>query len=94
MDNDIGTRKIVRDCITQNTLCHFLGMAKLSEPVPIQTMRVNKTEKMQIVDAMLRSKYINSIEARSERLRVKDKEQRDILERSSKIKASIVEREL
>jgi len=46
IDNNIGTRQVVRDCITQNTLCNLLSMAKLNQPIPIRTMHMNKTEKM------------------------------------------------
>ncbi|KAF9381379.1 hypothetical protein CPB97_007793 [Podila verticillata] len=93
IDNDIGTKQVVRDCITQNTLRNLLSMAKLNQPVPIRTMRMNKTEKMRHVDLILRDKYEASIKVRLETLGVKDGDQRDIMERINETEAEIAEKE-
>ncbi|KAG0025666.1 hypothetical protein BGZ82_009894 [Podila clonocystis] len=61
IDNDIGTKKVVRDCITQNTLRTLLGMAKLNQPVPLQALVMYKSEKMRMVDDILLAKYTAAI---------------------------------
>lgn len=61
IDNDIGTNKVVRDCITQNTLRNLLGMAKLNQPVPLQALVMYKSENMRMVDNILLAKYTAAI---------------------------------
>ncbi|KAG0339543.1 hypothetical protein BG004_006774 [Podila humilis] len=91
IDNNIGTKQVVRDCITQNTLGTLLGMARLNQPVPVLTMRMNKTDKMRSVDELLKMKYDQVIEAREAALAVLDKEQKEFLEQINAIKAKIEE---
>ncbi|KAF9310892.1 hypothetical protein BG003_008017 [Podila horticola] len=93
IDNDIGTKKVVRDCITQNTLRNLLGMAKLNQPIPLQAMRMNKTEKMRIVDNILKDKCEAKIDEIMKTLGVKNEEQKNILSRINSLKAIITERE-
>ncbi|KAG0359707.1 hypothetical protein BG005_000333 [Podila minutissima] len=56
INNEISCMRTIRNCITQNTLRTILDMAKLNHPVPLQIMYVNKTEKMRVVDQVLREK--------------------------------------
>ncbi|KAF9323818.1 hypothetical protein BG006_001117 [Podila minutissima] len=93
IDNNIGTRQVVRDCITQNTLRNLLGMAKLNQPIPLRTMRMNKTEKMRIADEILKAKYEKVILQREETLEQKDKSQKEFLGRINTTKAMITEKQ-
>ncbi|KAG0022124.1 hypothetical protein BGZ81_008660, partial [Podila clonocystis] len=61
IDNDIGSKKVVRNCITQNTLRTLLGMAKFNQPVPLQALVMYKSEKMRMVDDILLAKYTAAI---------------------------------
>jgi len=92
IDNIIGTRQVVRDCITQNTLRNLFSMAKLNQPVPIRAMRMNKTKKMRHVDLILRDKYKSSVKVRLETLGVKDKDQQVVMEQINELKPSLPRR--
>ncbi|KAF9389855.1 hypothetical protein CPB97_010493 [Podila verticillata] len=89
IDNNIGTKQVVRDCITQNTLRNLLNMAKHNQPIPFRIMRMNKTEKMRHVDLILRDKFEAIVKARSEELSTKDKEQQRAMEQISELKVQI-----
>jgi hypothetical protein len=93
IDNAIGTRQVVRDCITQNTLRNLLGMAKLNQPVPIRSLYMNKTEKMRHVDLILRDKYEASIKACLETLGIKDTESTNVIEKIGELSAKIATQE-
>ncbi|KAI9242923.1 MAG: hypothetical protein BYD32DRAFT_402189 [Podila humilis] len=93
IDNNIGTRQVVRDCMTQNTLRNLLGMAKLNQPIPLRTMRMNKTEKMRVADEILKDKYEAIIAKREDALESKDKLQKEFLGRINSTKAQIAEKE-
>ncbi|KAG0359709.1 hypothetical protein BG005_000335, partial [Podila minutissima] len=94
IDNAIGTKQVVRDCITQNTLRNLLSMAKLNQPVPIRTMRMNKTEKMRDVDLILRDKYEASVKARLVALGAKDQMQQNIMGQINRIRGCMAEQEV
>ncbi|KAG0334538.1 hypothetical protein BG000_008245 [Podila horticola] len=94
IDNAIGTKQVVRDCITKNTLRNLLSMAKLNQPVPIRTMRMNKTEKMRNVDLILRDKYEASVKARLETLGAKDQKQQNLMGRINETKGLITKKEV
>ncbi|KAF9389850.1 hypothetical protein CPB97_010488 [Podila verticillata] len=57
IDNDIGSTRTIRNCMTQNKLRELLAMAKLNQPVSLQVMVINKTIKMRIVDEILKEKF-------------------------------------
>ncbi|KAG0090791.1 hypothetical protein BGZ93_009134 [Podila epicladia] len=94
IDNAIGTRQVVRDCITQNTLRNLLSMAKLNQPVRIRTMRMNKTEKMRDVDLILRDKYEARVKVRLATLGAKDQKQQSIMERINETKGLMTKKEV
>ncbi|KAF9386355.1 hypothetical protein CPB97_003818, partial [Podila verticillata] len=61
INNAIGTKQVVCNCLTQNTLRNLLSMAKLNQ----------LTEKMRYVDLILRDKYEVSIKVHLETLGTK-----------------------
>jgi len=66
IDNAIGTKLIVRGCITQNTLRSLLNMSKISNPIEVRFTHVNKTEKMRMVDEILKDRYEIGMKTREE----------------------------
>ncbi|KAF9295357.1 hypothetical protein BGZ74_010849 [Mortierella antarctica] len=72
INNEISCMRTIRNCITQNTLRTILAMAKLNQPVLLQIMYVNKTEKMRAVDQALRDKCEMIMKAREDVCRAKD----------------------
>ncbi|KAG0025668.1 hypothetical protein BGZ82_009896 [Podila clonocystis] len=93
IDNDLESQKTIRICITQNMLRDLLGMATFNQSVPIEAMVMNKTEKMQIVDSILRHKYHEIIIARETTLGGKNREEQAVLARIGDLKARIAEHE-
>ncbi|KAG0010043.1 hypothetical protein BGZ81_003022 [Podila clonocystis] len=93
IDNDIGSTRTIRNCITQNTLRELLGMAKLNEPVPLQVMVMNKTEKMRTVDMILRGKFEDNIAVREKTLGYKNLAQKAVLATIGDLKAKIAKYE-
>ncbi|KAG0010042.1 hypothetical protein BGZ81_003021, partial [Podila clonocystis] len=94
IDNDIGTKKVVRDCITQNTLRTILDMAKLNQPIPIRTMQMNKTAKMQRVDELLRITFETTIEELTRALNFANKDMEQyIVDRIKRFRTDIAEKE-
>ncbi|KAF9309564.1 hypothetical protein BG003_009610 [Podila horticola] len=91
IDNDIGSKKTIRNCITQNKLRELLAMAKLNQPVPLQVMMMKKTEKMRIVDQILKAKFDEVIKARETTLGFKNQAQKDVLARIADLKAKIAQ---
>ncbi|KAF9381381.1 hypothetical protein CPB97_007795 [Podila verticillata] len=89
IDNVIGTKQVVCDCITQNTLRSLLIIAKLNQPILIRTMVMNKTKNMRHVDLILRDKHETSIKACLETLRINDKDPQGVMERINDTKAKI-----
>ncbi|KAG0359708.1 hypothetical protein BG005_000334 [Podila minutissima] len=94
IDNDLGSTRTIRNCITKNTLRELLAMAKLNQPVPLHVMVVNKTVRMQNVDNILKDKYEKIIADREATLGVKDKEQTTVLVKIGQLKANIQKYEL
>ncbi|KAG0025665.1 hypothetical protein BGZ82_009893 [Podila clonocystis] len=68
-------------------------MAKLNQSIPLQALRMNKTEKMRIVDNILKDKCEAKIDKILKTLGVKDQEQTTILARINSLKAIITETE-
>lgn len=93
IDNDIGSTRTIRNCITQNALRELLDMAKLNEPVVLQVMVMNKTEKMQIVDKILKAKFEEIIASREKTLGDKNQAQKAVLATIGDLKAKIAEYE-
>ncbi|KAG0090792.1 hypothetical protein BGZ93_009135 [Podila epicladia] len=93
IDNDIGSTRVIRNCMTQNRLRELLAMAKLNQPVAVRVMVMNKTEKMRIVDAILQEKFEVLIEKREETLKNKNKEEEEVLRTIGLIEAEIIEHE-
>ncbi|KAG0038658.1 hypothetical protein BGZ82_011311 [Podila clonocystis] len=89
IDNDIGSKEIIRNCITQNKLRELLSMAKLNQPVPLQAMVMKKTEKMRVVDIILKAKYEELIKARETTLAFKNQAQKDVRARITDLEAKI-----
>ncbi|KAG0333381.1 hypothetical protein BG000_009220 [Podila horticola] len=81
IDNDIGSRKTIRNCITQNKLRELLAMAKLNQPVPLQVMMMKKTEKTRIVDQIPKAKFDEVIKASETILGFKNQVQKEVLAR-------------
>jgi len=50
IDNDIGSIRTIRNCMTQNKLRELLAMARLNLSVSLQVMAIYKTEKMKVID--------------------------------------------
>ncbi|KAF9381380.1 hypothetical protein CPB97_007794 [Podila verticillata] len=90
IDNDILSTRTIRNCMTQNKLRELLAMAKLNQPVSLQVMVINKTEKMRIVDEILKDKFTVIVATREETLAHKHKEQKAVLETLGEIKGEIV----
>ncbi|KAI9242874.1 MAG: hypothetical protein BYD32DRAFT_402060 [Podila humilis] len=93
IDNDIEPTSPLRDCITQNTLRNILAMAKFNQPILTQSTRLKKTEKMLVVDSILRDKFSVLVAAREAALVHKDKTQNDLMARINLTKMLILERE-
>ncbi|KAG0334537.1 hypothetical protein BG000_008244 [Podila horticola] len=93
IDNDIGSTRVIRNCMTQNRLRELLAMAKLNQPVTVRVMVMNKTEKMKIVDVILQDKFKLLIEKRENILRDKNKEEEEVLKTIGLIEAEIIEYE-
>ncbi|KAG0025667.1 hypothetical protein BGZ82_009895 [Podila clonocystis] len=93
IDNDIDSKRTIRNCITQNTLRNLLDMAKLNQPIRVRVMMMNKTEKMQTVDNVLRQKCKENIIARETTLGGKNREEQAVLARIGDLKARIAEHE-
>ncbi|KAG0022123.1 hypothetical protein BGZ81_008659 [Podila clonocystis] len=93
IDNDIDSKRTIRNCITQNTLRNLLDMAKLNQPIRVRVMMMNKTEKMQTVDNVLRQKCKENIIARETTLGGKNREEQVVLARIGDLKARIAEHE-
>ncbi|KAF9337202.1 hypothetical protein BG006_005923 [Podila minutissima] len=93
IDNDIGSTRAIRNCMTQNRLRELLAMAKLNQPVAVRVMAMNKTEKMRIVDALLQEKFEGLIKTREETLKNKNKEEEKVLKTIGLIEADIVKHE-
>ncbi|KAF9310886.1 hypothetical protein BG003_008011 [Podila horticola] len=94
IDNNIGTKQAVRDCITQNTLRNLLCMAKLNQPTPVRTMRMNKTETMKDVDLILRDKYEARVKARLKTLGAKNRNQKNLMGYINETKGLVTTREV
>ncbi|KAF9428413.1 hypothetical protein BGZ94_002472 [Podila epigama] len=93
IDNDFGSNYTIRNCITQNTLRNLLAMAKFNQPVALQTMMMNKTQRMLVVDEIVCDKIKTLIQDREKTLEHKNKEEKAILERMNVLKTSIAEKE-
>ncbi|KAF9327689.1 hypothetical protein BG006_009040 [Podila minutissima] len=81
------------NCITLNTLRDILAMAKLNQPILIEGMRMNKTERMTFVDNILSDKYATFITEREKILGHWDRTQRTLQDRIHKIHSEIFKRE-
>ncbi|KAG0341635.1 hypothetical protein BG000_008447 [Podila horticola] len=93
IDNDINSERTIRNCITQNTLRNLLDMAKLNQPIPVRVMVMNKTQKMLVVDSVLRQKCLENIRTREATLGGKDREEQEVLAKIGDLKARIAEHE-
>ncbi|KAG0334468.1 hypothetical protein BG000_008305 [Podila horticola] len=93
IDNDIGSTRVIRNCITQNILRELLAMAKLNRPVSIENKVVNKTEKMKIVDAILQETFHDGITRQKEVLGQKKVAWGEALSNVADLKAEIVKHE-
>ncbi|KAF9211053.1 hypothetical protein BGZ59_008578 [Podila verticillata] len=87
----IDSKKVIRNCITQNTLRNLLSVAKLNQLIPVRTMRLTKTEKTIMVDQILKDKCEDKIEALIMRPDTMDKEAEEtyILDRINSIQVNI-----
>ncbi|KAG0038657.1 hypothetical protein BGZ82_011310 [Podila clonocystis] len=70
-------------------------MAKFNQPVPRRTTHLNKTEKMLLVDEVLKAKYEQIVRVRMDLLKVteEDGDQKNILKQLYNIKAMINKKE-
>ncbi|KAG0028401.1 hypothetical protein BGZ81_004774 [Podila clonocystis] len=93
IDNDIDSKRTIRNCITLNKLRELLSMAKLNLPVPVLTMTMNKTMKMQMVDNILKDKFETIIAEREATFGVKDQTQKAAPPNIGNLKAKIVKYE-
>ncbi|KAG0022122.1 hypothetical protein BGZ81_008658 [Podila clonocystis] len=93
IDNDLESQKTIRRCITQNMLRDLLVMATFNQPVRVQAMVMNKTEKMLIVDNILRQKCKENIIARETTMGGNNREEQLVLARIGDLKARIAEHE-
>lgn len=93
IDNDIGSTRVIRNCMTQNRLRELLSMAKLNRPVSIQNKVVNKTEKMKIVDVILQEAFHDVITRLKEVLGQKKNALGEALSNVADLKAEIVKHE-
>lgn len=73
IDNDIGSKKTIRNCISQNRLRELLTMAKFYHPVPTHAMLMNKTEKMRTIDAIIQENIGLVIARKEEALKEMDR---------------------
>ncbi|KAF9298582.1 hypothetical protein BGZ74_009308 [Mortierella antarctica] len=89
IDNDIGSVGTIRNCITQNTLRGLLAIAKLNQPVPLQIMYVNKTEKMRAVEIILKQKCDAKITALEAELLGENETKETVLKRRVTIENEI-----
>lgn len=89
IDNDIGSKKSIHECITQNKLQELLAMAKLNQPIPLQVMVMKKTEKMQIVNEILKARINEVITVWEITLGFKNLAQKEVLTRIAELKANI-----
>lgn len=74
IDNDIGTKTTIRNCITQNRLRELLTMAKFNQPVPTHAMLMKKTEKLRAIDAIVEKNVSLMIARKEEALRDMDRQ--------------------
>ncbi|KAG0038660.1 hypothetical protein BGZ82_011313 [Podila clonocystis] len=93
IDSDIDSLRVIRNCITQNKLRELLSMAKLNLPVPVLTMTMNKTMRMQIVDNILKDKFETIIAEREAAFGVKDQTQKAAPRNIGDLKAKIAKYE-
>lgn len=93
IDNDITSRRVIRKCITQNTLRIILAIAKLNQPIQVRAMTMNKTEKMLLLDQILKQKYLDTMKAREQTLGDKNKEEQKVLAQFGDLKARIKQHE-
>ncbi|KAG0338908.1 hypothetical protein BG004_007035, partial [Podila humilis] len=89
IDNDADSSRTVRMCITQNALRSLLGMAKLNQPIPVQAMVFQKTEKMLQVDYVIRTQYEDDVKKLEFMLQQKGEEQSSLLIEICSHKAAI-----
>ncbi|KAI9242919.1 MAG: hypothetical protein BYD32DRAFT_402182 [Podila humilis] len=93
IDNDLNSQRTIRNCITQNTLRNLLDLAKLNQPIRVRVMVMNKTDKMLIVDDVLKQKYTDQIQAREKTLGGKNREEQEVLTQIGDLKAKIAHHE-
>ncbi|KAF9381383.1 hypothetical protein CPB97_007797 [Podila verticillata] len=93
IDNDIASRRAIRNCITQNALRNILAIATLNQPIRVRVMMMNKTEKMLLLDEVLKRKYLDTINAREKTLGGKNKQEQNALAQIGDLRARIKEHE-
>ncbi|KAF9330204.1 hypothetical protein BG006_006822 [Podila minutissima] len=85
IDNDINSTRVIRNCMTQNKLRELLAIAKLNQPIPLQIMYVNKTEKMRTIEVILKQKCDAKITALEAELLGKNETMETVLARRLQI---------
>ncbi|KAG0022121.1 hypothetical protein BGZ81_008657 [Podila clonocystis] len=86
IDNDIVSTRVIRNCITKNMHRELLDMAQLNQPVALQLMVMNKTEKIRIIDNILKAKVEAIIAQQEKTLGAKDQARHVVLAAISELK--------